>query len=314
MQAPLSPNVNARLLSTEDLQKLIHKSLAEGLTGQIQVTFLKEKTLTLFAHRGKVQQVYIRNHRTPDRNWEIRLSEHGRGDLQIESWPPRGLMFKKIVLENSAKVKTQPSKTSQLKTMFDVAEQNNVNPILFHIRWGSAEGFVLVAGRDIPLRRVIMITRAGFMKGQPAFDQMTAWGEAECNVTAYRGDIKSQAWFEVYLNILLEHYCSRILDQYGRLTGKMMINAILWQIHSLAAKEDWNFEPQVNEIRDTTIFPTAREAGDAYKKIISEVAARTQHVIGSSLTQNILAQLLRSTKGVYKTIAEVFGLLGEPLL
>lgn len=311
MQASFSSNVNARLLSTEDVQALIHKSLAEGLTGQIQVTFLKEKTLTLFVNKGKVSQVYVRNHRLPDTNWQIPLIEYGRGDLKVESMPPRALMFRKIVLENFEKVKPQPAKTSQLKMMFDLAEQNNVHPTLFHIHWDSAEGFVLVAGRDIPLRRVIMLTRDGFLKGSLGFDQMTTWNEPECQVTTYRGNIQSQAWFEVHLNILLEHSCARILDQYGRLTGKVMINSVLWQVHSMSASEGWNFEPQVNEIRDTTIFPSARETGDAYKKIIAEVVSRTQHVIGPSLTQNILTQLSRSTKGAYKTIAEVFGLLGE---
>ena len=314
MQASVSPDTYARYLSTDDLLKLIHKSLAEGLTGPIHVTFRTEKTLTLFAHQGNVRQVYIRNHRIPDTKWEIPLTEYVRGDLHIESIPSRGLMFRIIVLEEPGNIKVQPSSTSQLKVKFDLAEQNNTNPTLFHILWDSAEGFVLVAGRDISLRHAVMITKDGAKEGSIALDHITAWNEAACTVTVHRGNIKSQAWFEVHLNILFEHFCSRILNQYGQLTGKVMIYSMVWKIHTMAVEAGWNIESQETEIRDATVFPTARGSGDAYKKIISEIVAHNDPLIGHALTQNILAQAFNSTKGTYKAIEEVFKLLGEELL
>lgn len=311
MQASISPNTYARFLSTGDLRKLIHKSLAEGLTGRIHVTFQKEKTLTLFAHQGRVRQVYIRNHRAPDTNWEVPLIEYGRGDLQIESIPPRSLMFRKIVLEELGIVKSQPSNTSQLRIMFDLAEQSNTNPTLFHIVWESAEGFVLVAGRDIPLRHAIIMTKDEVKEGPVALDQITAWNEAACNIMVHRGNIQSQAWFEVHLNILVEYYSSQMLYQYEQLTGKVIIRSILWKIHTMAVEAGWNIETHSSAIRDATVFPTARDAGDNYKKIIAEIVAHVEPIIGHALTQNILMQSFNSTRGVYKTIAEVFELLGE---
>lgn len=313
MQDSISPNTYARYLSTEDLQKLIHKSLADGLTGQILVSFQKEKDLTIFAHRGNVRQVYIRNHRFPDTNWNIPLAQYGRGDLFIDPIPSRGLMFRKIVLEELGNIKVQPSRTSQLKVMFDLAEQNNTSPTLFHILWDSAEAFILIAGRDIPLRHAVVLTKDGAVEGPIALEQVTAWNEAACSVTVHRGNIQSQAWFEVHLNILLEHFCSRILHQFGQLTGKVMIRSILWKIHALAVEAGWNVETQENEIKDGTIFPTARDAGDAYRKIISEMVAHIDPLIGHALTQNIMKQTFNSTKGAYKIIAEVFGLPGEEL-
>lgn len=311
MQDTISPNTYARLLSTNDLKKLIHKSLVEGLTGRIHVTFQTEKTLTLFAHQGRIRQVYVRNHRIPSTNWEIPLTKYGRGDFYKESIPSRGLMFRKIMLEELEKIETQPSSTGQLKVMFDLAAQNNTNPTLFHILWDSAEAFVLVAGRDIPIHHAIMLTKDGVAEGLAALEQVKAWDDAACKVSVHRGNIKSQAWFEVHLNILLEYFCSRILHQYGRLTGKVMIRSIIWKIHTMSVEAGWDIKTQDNEIRDGTIFPTARDAGDAYRKIISEMVAHIDPLIGHALTQNILTQTFNSTKGTYKTIAEVFDLLGE---
>jgi len=225
------------------------------------------------------------------------------------SMPAMGLMFRKIVLEKLGKAETQPSGTNQLKIMFDLAEQNT-NPTLFHVRWDSAEAFVLVAGRDIPLRQAVMLTPAEEAEGPVALGQITAWSEARCSVAVYRGNIQSQAWLEVHLNILLDHYCKTILNQYGQLTGKVMIRSILWKIHTMSMDANWNIDTQENKIKDATIFPTARHAGDAYQKIIAEIVKHIEPIIGHALARSILTQTHEANRGVYRTIAEVFDLLG----
>lgn len=222
-------------------------------------------------------------------------------------------MFRKIILERLEKTASQASGTSLLSTMFDLAELNTF-PTLFHIQWESAEGFVLVGSRDIPVRHAVMKTKDEGMEGLIALNQITAWKEARCNVSVHRGNIQSQAWLEVYLNILLEHFCSNILNQYGQLTGKVMIRSILWKIQTMAVQSGWILDTQDNAVRDTTIFPTARDAGEAYKKVIAEVINHVEPIIGASLTQNILMQSIDATRGVYKTISETFNLLGESRL
>lgn len=310
VHTPLSPlNILPVPLAVEGIHTQILKALEDGLTGRIQVNFQKEKSLTLFTINGKVCQVYVRNHRLPNTNWEGPLFEYGRGELEIKPTPPLGSMFRKVILENLTKVEPQSSSTSQLKAMFDLAE-HNTGPTLFHIRWNSAEGYVLVAGRDVPLRHVVMMTMSGDEEGPVALNQITAWNEARCSVAIYRGNIQSQAWFEVHLNILFDYYCSTILNQYGQLTGRVMIRSILWKIHTISVDAGWNIETQDNKVNDATIFPSARDAGDAYKRIVSEIVVHIEPVIGHALTQNILAQAYASTRGVYKTIAEVFDLLG----
>jgi len=312
MHAPTSSVIHARSFSAEDLKKQIHQALANGLTGRIHVIFQKEKSLTLFVNQGRVSQVYIRNHRVPDTNWELPITDCGRGSLEIEEMHPRGLMFKKIIVEELESPMPQECNTSQLRVMFDQAELNT-HPTLFHIQWESAEGFVLVAGRDISLRHAVMKTNDEGMEGPIALDQIAVWNEARCNVSVHRGNIQSQAWLEVHLNILLEYYCARILNQYGQLTGNVMIRSVLWKIQTMAVQLRWNLDLQENMVRDATIFTTAREAGDTYKKIIAEMVVHVESVIGPSLTQSILSQSFTSTRGVYKTISETFNLLGVPL-
>src|SRR5690242_17029721 len=138
----------AALLTTGDLQAAIHQALDAKYTGRICIRFQADKTLTLFIHSASPCQTYIRNHRVPDRNWELPLITYGEGALQIQPAPARALMFMKIVLEELNSVKLQSAGTNQLATMFDLAERNPF-PTLFHVHWASAEGFVLIAGRNI---------------------------------------------------------------------------------------------------------------------------------------------------------------------
>jgi hypothetical protein len=310
MTDPISPIPLPKPLATDELLNQVRKGLTSGLTGELRISFQRGKTLTLFAHQGRVRQFYIRNHRAPDTNWERPLTEGGRGELEIKTMPARGLLFRKILLESLVKVEPQPSTTNQLRTMFDLAG-HNLNPTLFHIQWDFAEGFVLVAGRDISLHHAVLMSLAGGEEGSVALNQISAWNEPRCNVTVYRGNPQSQAWFEVHLNILFENYCSRILEQYGQLTGKVMIHSILWKIHTMSVEEGWNIETQNSEITDATIFPTARDAGDVYKKIVLEIVRHVEPIIGHALTQNILDDARNTAKGVYKTIMDEFDLSGK---
>ncbi len=297
-------------LAEWELQSKIREALGDKLTGQIHVSFLNGRTETIFAHAGAVKQVYIRNHRVPDLNWEHPLIRFGRGTLEIKPMPARAMMFHKIMLEEITPGAPQPAFTNQLRTMFDLTE-HNVSPTLFHFQWARAQGFMLAGGKGIPIRHAVLLTQAGAVEGPEALKRMSAWEEARCQFTVQRGDIKNQAWLEVHLNILLEWYCARILNHYGQLTGAVMTQSAVWKIRALANEAGWNVEPLKTEVRDASLFAHAAEAGEAYGKILSMIVGQIEPVIGSALTQGILKQANDATKGVYKTIAENFGLMGK---
>ncbi len=293
-----------------ELTARIHQALDAGLTGLAFVNFQTGKTLRILAQGGKVRQVYLRHHRIPALDWELPLTMQGEGTVEIHPMPSRALMFRKIILEELETPKPQPSGTSQLKTMFDLAERN-ASPTLFHIQWASAEGFVLVAGRSIPLRHAVLLTHAGAEEAQVALDHIPAWEEAQCLVTVYRANIMNQAWFEIHLNILFEWYCQNVLAYYGQLTGTVMVRSILQSVSVLAEINHWNISTKDNRLKDVSIFATAAEAGNAYREILSTIKSRIEPIVGSSLTQNLMKQTRDSAKDIYKSIQEIFGLIGE---
>ena len=297
-------------LAERELQIQIQQALDKKLTGQIHIVFLDDRTETIFVHQGKVREIYIHNHRSPDLNWETPIKRFGRGALKIEPLPARAMMFKKVIVEEIEPGKTQNSGTNQLSSIFSLAEYN-LTPTLFHIRWERAEGFILVAGKSIPICQAVLIAGDAFNDDPTALSQMLTWEEAQCKVTVYHGNIKNQAWLEVYLNILLEWYCRNILNNYKQLTGAVMVRSILQSLLVLAENKGWNITIQDQELKDTSMFLTAAETGKAYREMLSVIRLRIEPIIGSSLTHNMVKQSNQSAMGVYKVIQETFGLIED---
>jgi len=295
-------------LAEWELQNQIQQSLNDKLTGRIQITFPNDKTESIFVQQGKVREIYIRNHRVPDLNWESPIKRFGRGTLEIEPMPARALMFKKVILEELTPGKPQIVGTQQLATMFNLAEYNLI-PTLFHIHWEHAEGFVLIAGKKISISRAVLLTETTADDSSSALGQILTWEESQCKVTVYHGDIKNQAWLEVHLNILLEWYCQNMLNYYKQLTGAVMVRSVLQSLNMLAERKGWNISSQDQQLQDTSMFLNAAETGNAYREILSALKSRIEPIIGSSLTHNMIKQSTEPTRDVYKTIHDTFGLI-----
>lgn len=312
MHAPTTLITSPTPLAEWELQIQIQQALSNKLTGQIQIAFLNGRAESILAQNGKVYGLYIRNHRLSNLNWDIPLGRYGRGTLVVEPLPARVLMFRKVIIEEITPPQPQVAGTNQIKTMFDLAE-HNLNPTLFHIRWERAEGYVLVAGGRIPVRHAVLITPSDAEEGELALDHITTWQEARCNVAIHRGDIKNQAWLELHLNILFEWYCTTILKHYEQLTGSVMVQSILRRIFMQGMQTGLNIELHKTDLKDTSLFVCAADAGAVYQKILFSIQEQIEPVIGNSLTQTIMDQADAHTRGVYKIIAEVFGLPGKSL-
>lgn len=310
MHAPTIMTSSPVPLADWEIHNQIQQALSEKLTGQIQIAFLNGHTETIFVQHGIVQNLYIRNHRLPDINWEAPLEHNRVGTLTLEPLPGRALMLKKVVIEEITQPPSQPSGTAQLQSMFSLADYNPT-PTLFQIHWESAEALVLVAGGHIPVRYAVLKTLSEVEEGRLALDHILTWEEAGCNVMIHRSDIKSQAWMEIHLNILLEWYCQKLLSQYQQLTGTVMVKSILQSLSVLAENKGWNLSTQNQRISESSIFPNAAEAGKTYVEILSAIRLRIEPIIGNSLTQYLMRQCIESTRGVYRTVQEAFELVED---
>ena len=310
MHVPALSKGHPTPLAEWELQTQIQQTLSEKYTGQIHISFMNDRTETIFACEGIVRQVYIRNHRVPDLNWKDPIVRFGRGTLAVDSMPTRTLMFKKILLEAITPPKPQHSGTNQLKTMFDLARHNNT-PTLFHIAWDHAEGFVLTAGKGIPILRTVMVTRSGAEEGPVALDQLSTWMEPQCNVYVYHGNLMSQAWLEIQLNILFEWYCLNLLNRYKQLTGSVVVRSVLYNCLALAMHNGWQVSIDEQELCDSTLFPNAAEAGNAYREILRSIKSQMEPVIGSALTQTVLMGSKNSVRDTYRMLEDTFKLIEE---
>lgn len=308
MQAHISST--SPLLSERDLATQIRHVLNHHFTGLIQITFLFGRTETIFVIYGRVCQVYTRNHRVPDLEWITPIERYGAGTMTTEALPARALMFKKIILEEISPAQPLNANTRQLQPMFDIAK-TNLGPTLFHIQWEYAEAFVYVAGGRIPHRHAVLISPFTTDEWKLVIDHMSDLQEEKCQVTVHRGDIKNQAWLELHLNTLLEWHCQNMLNYYQQLTGAVMVRSILQNLSVLAENKGWDLSTKNQELRYASILPSAAEAGRTYRDVLSAMRSRVEPIIGSSLTQYIMKQSTEPLTGIYKTVEDVFHLMGD---
>ncbi len=287
----------------DDVQFRIQQALNDGFTGLMRVEFMDGKNMSVFAVNGSVAQVYIRNHRLPTLDWERELQARGEGKLTRRPISANGIRFEKILLEHINPVQPQPAFTIQLPAMFDLAKRNQ-SATLFHICWKNAEGFVMIAGGNLPVVKAILQANNSAADGLAALDQIMAWNEADCMVSTYRGDIKCQAWLEAHLNILFEWSCSYILQQYAKLTGLVMVNLIVRSLKVNAVQNKCEINANGANLTDSTVFSSAAEMSRAYRQMKSMIEGHVEPVIGSALLKNILDQVKLSMRGVYVSIAE----------
>jgi hypothetical protein len=311
MHAPTILKSSAPLAEWK-LQVEIQQALNNRLTGQIQLTFSSGRTETILARNGVVEALFLRNHRLPSLDWDSPVGRNGRGTLSIEPLPERALLFKKVMIEELQPPAPQSAGTSQLKAMLNLVE-HGPGPTLFHIHWERAEAFVLVAGEQIPVRHAVLITPSETEEGSHALERILTWGEGRCSVTIYRGNIRNQAWLELYLNILFEWYCSMVLTQYGRLTGTVMVQSIVRRSAMLGARKGLHFEPLKTELKDTSLFQSAAEAGNTYNSVLFTIYEQIEPIIGRSLAQTIMEQAFSHTRGGYRIIADIFEMPGKRL-
>ena len=168
---------------------------------------------------------------------------------------------------------------------------------------------MFLAGDRMPIRHAVLIGLLETTEWKLVFDHVSDWQDEACQVTVYRGDVKNQAWLELYLNILLEWHCQNMFKYYQQLTGAVMVKSVLQSMSVLAENKGWHITTHNQELKYASIFSSAAEAGDTYRDVLSAIRSRIEPIIGNSLTGYLTKQSTEPLTGIYKMIENVFHLV-----
>jgi hypothetical protein len=299
--------------SVAELRKQISLALEQRLTGLAKILLSSGEEVTMVVSEGGVRQVYYKDgsvSRVLPNFWLSQQLSDKQARLSIQSLPARRLLFEKILLESdeTTQEKRPGYKTAALAQLFSsmVASESGS---LFHIRWNSAEAFVLVPGSKLALLPALFLSSDIVEEDACAISSIENWKETNCDLTIYRGRIESEAWLEVHLAILFESLCNYLLTQYAYLTGRVMITSIVQNLMILAAQKGWAVDRLGNAVIDRTIFASPKEAAAAYHELLHMALVHMGAVIGPALVQSIMRQGVDSYNPFYLSLIKTYELV-----
>jgi hypothetical protein len=299
--------------SVAELRKQISLALEQRLTGLAKIVLLNGEEVTMVISGGGVRQVYHKDgpvSRVLLDYWLSPQLSDKKAHLSIQSLPARQLFFEKILLESNetAQEKKQCYKTSALTQLFSLM-MNSEAGSLVHIRWNSAEAFVLVPGSKLALRPALFISGDIVEEDACAISSIENWKETDCDLTICRGGLGSEAWLEAYLGVLFESLSNYLLTQYGYLTGRVMVTPIVQNLMILASQKGWEVDRHGNAIVDLTIFASPKEAAAAYHELLQMMLVHMGAVIGSGLVQSITRQGIDTYNTFYLSLIKTYELI-----
>jgi hypothetical protein len=296
-------------VSSRGARETITQFSQNGENGIIQITLGTQSPITLLIQNGRIPHGYLndkeRHRRVLNEEWQRLLEIEAECSVTFTPKPSEILLLQKILLEYQGEEK--PFATSQLASLVQ-SSQMSQNASIIHVRWRSAEAFVVSSGVELSHWKAVILTDEMILKSPEALQLIFSWRETEHIATVYEGNIESPTWLEIYLNILFEWACNHILKQYGYLTGRVMINSVIRSLLVKAANEGWEITATDGRVLDHTISASPAEAGRVHREMLRNIYKFIEPIVGPVLVISIRSQLESLCKGNYSSIARMYEL------
>jgi len=289
-------------VSNTQIQRTVDQFLEKGVTGLGQVSYLMGEELTLLIQNGRVYeallQIKSRKQRVADNQWHNLFEPSRMGHVSLRECPGRLLMFEQACFDAPAYETRNSVLNAELENLFQGLVGYESATIL-SIRWSNARAYVLLAGSNIPLQRVVFISQNEIETDDAALSLMSYWSEPTSEVSLHRGTLESNSWIALHLNILFEFLSAQILAQYGYLTGKVMVNALVRNLVFAAAEHQWSLVNVGNRVQDHTLYNDISDAVTAEKSMLDFIEEHMEAMIGANFIATIKSQSLDPLNNFY---------------
>jgi hypothetical protein len=291
-------------VSQVQLQALLSIYQQDSLTGMVRLTpirsngdffvllYVDGQNISIYQH---VSENYIR-HEVQDRNAILPKGELDLSSLQFSSRFIRSLrgMFERANSKQMGKINTQ-SVAENIKKL-----EQNPEPLLAHLHWPSADGFVLIPGLGFSSRQMLFWSPE-HSSGIPNFAR---WPEPECTLTTYSGSTESKAWRENYLMLGLDFLYEQIFNRYNDLVGSGMANRLEDHLNSVARMQGWKISFSGHTLDDVHFFTSLSDMRIAYRTLFMAGQRHITSVVGERLFEESARAALVALPTILKTTIE----------
>ncbi len=305
-----------RTLSHAHMREIVNHALSRGFTGVGTVSFLLGEELKLLIQAGTIHDILIQDNRQKRRlpggkYQDADFFEASRmGFLRLQKAPGRFLLCERACFDTKEQETRKGVQNTDLEAIFLELEKRESATVVA-LRWQGAEAYVQVPGSNIPLRRAVFVHGSQVEVDDFALSVMTYWQEPRCELTTHQGGLETDTWIALHLNILFEYFCANMLNQYGYLTGRVMVNSMVRSMVYVAPQYHCDLSGETAQVQDQTLFASLPEAVTAYKSLLRFLEAQMESVVGPNFIKLTKKQLLESVNPFYANLARFYGFISS---
>ncbi len=205
---------------------------------------------------------------------------------------PQGVRIIRILIEQWGETPCQSFSGPAIVPQF-AAWLEQPLPALVHVRWPGADALALVPGQGIPPSYTLFISPEKILHSAGSLAAIHAWQEIPISCALYSSDPPTLAWSEYLLHHAFSQMMGSLLENFEKLTGRMVFNQIIHDVNFSASAHGWNMTVHINGLNDQAVFASPQAAASVYSLLLQSLSGHIASVVGIE----ILDMLVRETVG-----------------
>jgi hypothetical protein len=304
-----------RLISSNQLQIMLKLFQQDLMSGLVEISYSPEDKILLLLNSGKITCAYhcegdlITRCLLP--NLLVLLNSRSEGQIRVCELAPSFLRAVKTVVEQPHSSNSLLSRTTELPGLIE-QYQALPEPVLLHIRWPHAEGFVFLPGNNFSPRQYAFLSEGQSSDLAGAGSMFSRWSEAECTISQYLGDPEKEIWKENSLQLGFALLIEQIMRRHEELVGRLLSRKLEDNLNRLSQTQSWNITIAAATVNDVQIFDSLSDAAVAYRSLLDLALRQINLVIGTRLSNEALETGLDSLNGQLRQAIEHNGLVAVP--
>lgn len=244
----------------------------------------------LFA-QGKLISIYKLSDKrwlkVPGAEWEELISGSS-GELRVASLAIEGVRVFRLFFESDfSEAKTVPSlPASELSSYVNHWQRGDKAGIVL-IHQNDASALMLFPARETTSTESVLVSDLQPQTGFLVVNQIKAWGNRLCQVTACTYDERSEAWNEYFLRTSFSQFVQNVLRRYGEIAGQFLVSDLNEQAND--EMKNWGMALLLNgnSLSNRQFFETLDRAGQAYVTMLNTMNEQMKVVVGAKVVMNI---------------------------
>lgn len=280
----------------DQLQEVVRSYQTRLFTGLLEIGDVGGGYLDFLFCNGEIVSLCARNPggviSIAPANWQkvIPSKSHHQHTPGILTFPPHTVQLARIYLTQAddGQSFTHQSVESLVKHLELCSGQPEL--ALLHIRWEKTDGLVFL-GKKQDANGFVLFADGQELPDKVSLADLASWPESNSVLTILNSKT-NDAWEVYMLQFAFSSLAENLLQRYGEVTGRVMVNSVVRALNVEAASNGWDINVIGAKVFDQAVFVNSGMARTAYKDLLIHLIKRIETLVGRNITTLIVKDVL----------------------